>query len=177
MCNYLVSTPFVYVYATFKKRRGEGDGVICVCHQCCYNTQEDGNNDMVFDNKGDLMVHLAAHQKDGHGIKDELLTQLASEIAHTLPSDTKESDMVVIDVAEPPWEEWKHKPTAVCAFRWYPDMCDCIPQIRKVGERYVLTTHWGDKRYMNGGDWVLRGPMGEVWLVDDGMMHRYYTKV
>jgi len=177
MCNYLVSTPFVYVYTTFKKRHGEGDGIIWVCHQCGYNTHEGCNDDMVFDNKGDLMVHLSEHQRDGHGIPDKVLTQLASEIANTLPREPEEEKMVVMNVAEPPWEEWRHKPTAVSAFKWHATMGDCIGQIRKVDKKYVLTTHWGDKRYMNSGDWVVRGPMGEVWLVDDGMFNRYYNPV
>jgi hypothetical protein len=177
MCNYLVSTPFLYVYTTFKKRRGEGDGVIWVCHRCCYNEAPDGTkSDMVFDDKGDLMVHLHEHQKDNHGVSDELLIQLASEIAQALPEEKESEDKVaVIFVGEPPWEEWVHKPTAVCAFKWDHTMCDCVAQIKKVGERYLLETHWGGKRYMNDGDWVVRSPLGEVWLVDDGKFNRYYT--
>jgi len=56
-------------------------------------------------------------------------------------------------------------------------MEDCVPEIVKIDTKYVLTTHWGDKRYMNSGDWVVRGPMGEVWLVDNGMFNRYYNPV
>lgn len=172
--DHIIETPFLYVYTTFKKRTGEGDGIIWVCHHCCYSSKHDEHNDMVFETKGDLMVHLSVHQKDGHGVPDALLNRLAREIHETLPEKAPEEPMVVINVNDPEWKEYLHRPTAVCAFQWEHSMEDCIPQIAKVEGQFIMVTHWGDKRRMRDGDWIVRSPIGEVWLVDNGKFKRYY---
>jgi hypothetical protein len=178
MADHLIETPFIYVYTTFKKRVGEGNGIIWVCHRCLYCEQDGELCDMVFGTKGDLLVHLAKHQKDGHGISDVLINRIASEIVESWPVGERGAVMPVMNLSEPNWAEFVRRPTVVSAFQWDHSMEDCIAQITKVApKQFVMDTHWGGKRRMLDGDWVVRSPTGEVWLVDDGKFQQYYDRL
>jgi hypothetical protein len=170
--DFLFSNSKVQVYATYRKRQGEGDGVIWVCHRCVHTTGPLGNgrSDLVFGSKGDLLVHLHNHQRDRHGIPDELLTRLAREI-----HEEEQSGQVMV-VGEPEWQQAIHRSTGVTAFRWDLSQGDCLPEISKLGNSFLLMTKDGDVP-LSEGDWVVRSATGELWRVASAMFDRLYNRI
>ena len=83
-----------------------------------------------------------------------------------------------MNLSEPPWQEFIHRPTAVSAFQWFKDMGECIPHIKRDVtseiEQYVIDTHWEGHRFLTDGDWVVRGPLGEIWAIKDSKIRTYY---
>jgi hypothetical protein len=83
-----------------------------------------------------------------------------------------------MNMNEPEWKEFIHRPTAVTAFQWFEHMGECIPHITQdvtsEVECYVIKTNWGQYRVLEAGDWVVRGPLGDIWIVgDDKFRHQY----
>jgi len=170
MPAYLVESPDVQVYATFRKRAGEGEGVIWVCHHCLFNEDESGSrSDMVLGTKGDLLVHLYNHQKEGHSIPTGTLATLAKELAH------EERTGKVIYVGKPTWQSFIHRAIPVTAFRWDRSLGECIPQIQRLGNSSILMTDDGDVP-LQEGDWVVRSSTGSVWRVSSTMFDRIYNR-
>lgn len=160
--HYLVSTDTVQVYTTFKKRRGEHDGVIWVCERCTLF-----EDNLELDNRGDLMTHLAAHQKRGDEVPEEVFLSLAREIS-------KEVDMTIMTVGVPPWQNCKHRPTRVRAFRWDRTMGECIPEISALGNSFILTNTWDSVTALLDGMWIVQSPSNEIWVVSGDRFDRWY---
>ena len=92
---------------------------------------------------------------------------------------TKESKMDV-EMKDPRWTNFVHRPVKVKGFRF--DEKDCPGWIKRdpraVGfMKYRFENKYGEDVFLDHGDWIVQYPDGERFVLPDGFFSRRFEKL